>query len=300
VKNENEILNELRQISPLVADLSRENLLKVPENYFEQLADQVMLRITSLQTDETIPSSLNTIDKNIQLSAPPVGYFESFAEKMLKHVKAETSNSVDEELAGLSPFLSTIKREMPFSVPQNYFEELSDNALQSAKAIDFVNDEAENIPALLKGLKDKNVYTTPLGYFENFSDSVLSKIKNEPKKAKVISIGSRKTWLRVAAAAIVVGLISTIGYYTLNKNSQPAVSDPLAALSKVSDDEMNNYLQNQYSLIMSDSVITNTASPLASIDMSSDGTNDLLSTVSDDELKQYLDESISGKDEQVN
>ncbi|HEX4374798.1 MAG TPA: hypothetical protein VHZ50_15950, partial [Puia sp.] len=230
MKNESEILNELRQISPLVADLSRENLLKAPENYFEQFAGEIMLRIESMHAGETIPSSLNTIDKNIQLSSPPVDYFESFAEKMLKLVKAETNNSVDEELAGLSPLLSTIKREMPFSVPQNYFEEFSDNVLQSAKAIDFVNDEAENIPEILKSLKDKNVYTTPLGYFENFSGSVLSKIKNEPKKAKVISIGSRKTWLRVAAAAIVVGLISTIGYYTLNKNPQPAVTDPIAAL----------------------------------------------------------------------
>lgn len=300
MKNENEILNELRQISPLVADLSRENLLKVPENYFEQLAGQVMLRIKSLHADETIPSSLHTIDKNIQLSKPPVGYFESFAEKMLKRVKAETSNAVDEELANLSPFLSTIKKEMPFSVPQNYFEELSDNVLQSAKAIDFVNDEAENIPAILKGLKDKNVYTTPLGYFENFSDSVLSKINHEPKKAKVISIGSRKTWLSVAAAAIVVGIISTVSYYTLNKNPQPAVSDPIAALSKVSDDEMNSYLQNQYSPIY-DSVITNTNSPLANIDLSNnDDTDDLLGNIPDDELKQYINEDISFKDEQVN
>jgi len=300
VKNENEIPNELRQISPLVADLSRENLLKVPENYFEQFASLVMLRIKSLHTDEAISSSLHTIDKNIQLSQPPVGYFESFAEKMLKRVKAKTSNSVDEELANLSPFLSTIKREMPFSVPQNYFEELPDNVLQSAKAIDFVNDEAENIPALLKGLKDKNVYTTPLGYFENFSDSVLSKIKDEPKKAKVISIGSRKTWLRVAAAAIVVGIISTVSYYTLNKNPQPAVSDPIAALSKVSDDEMNSYLQNQYSPIY-DSVITNTNSPLANIDLSNnDDTDDLLGNIPDDELKQYINEDISFKDEQVN
>ena len=300
MKNENEIPNELRQISPLVADLSRENLLKVPENYFEQFASLVMLRIKSLHTDEAISSSLHTIDKNIQLSQPPVGYFESFAEKMLKRVKAKTSNSVDEELANLSPFLSTIKREMPFSVPQNYFEELPDNVLQSAKAIDFVNDEAENIPALLKGLKDKNVYTTPLGYFENFSDSVLSKIKDEPKKAKVISIGSRKTWLRVAAAAIVVGIISTVSYYTLNKNPQPAVSDPIAALSKVSDDEMNSYLQNQYSPIY-DSVITNTNSPLANIDLSNnDDTDDLLGNIPDDELKQYINEDISFKDEQVN
>ena len=301
MKNENEILNELRKISPLVADLSRENLLRVPKNYFKQFAGQVMLRIKSLQADETIPSSLHTIDKNIQLSQPPVGYFESFAEKMLKRVKAETNNSVDEELANLSPFLSTIKREMPFSVPQNYFEELSDNVLQSAKAIDFVNDEMENLSPLMKSLKDKNVYTTPLDYFENFSGSVLSKIKNEPKKAKVISIGSRKTWLRIAAAAIIVGIISTVSYYSLNRNSQPVVSDPIAALSKISDDEMSNYLQNQYSPIY-DTVITNTNSPLANIDPSpdNDDAHDLLSNISDDELNQYINQDMSLKDEQVN
>jgi hypothetical protein len=298
VKNENKILIELRQLSPLVADLSRENLLQVPENYFEQLAGQVMLRIKSLQIDETIPSSLHTIDKNIQLSAPPVGYFESFAEKMLKRVKAETNNSVDEELANLSPLLSTIKREMPFSVPQNYFEELSDNVWQAAKAIDFVNDETENLSPVMKSLKNKNVYTTPLGYFENFSDSVLSKIKSEPKKAKIISIGSRKTWLRVAAAAIVVGLVSTIGYYTLSKNSQTAVSDPIAALSKVSDDEMVNYLQSQDM-----PVVDSTGNySLVAIDLSSDDddAHDLFNNISDDELDQYINQDISFKDEQVN
>jgi len=300
VKNENEIQNELRQISPLVADLSRENLLKVPENYFEQLAGQIMLRVGAMRSGISTLSSLDKIDKNIGLSQPPDGYFENFAARMLKLVKAEAVDSVDEELANLSPFLSTLKREMPFSVPLNYFEELPDQVLQSAKAIDFVNDEMENLSPLMKSLKNKNVYTTPLDYFENFSHGVLSKIQKEPKQAKVISIGSRKTWLRVAAAAMVVGIISTVSYYTLNKNSQPPVSDPIAALSKVSDDEMNSYLQNQYSPIY-DTVITNTNSPLANIDLSnSDEADDLLGNIPDDELKQYINEDISFKDEQIN
>ena len=300
MKNENEIQNELRQISPLVADLSRENLLKVPENYFEQLAGQIMLRVGAMRSGISTLSSLDKIDKNIGLSQPPDGYFENFAARMLKLVKAEAVDSVDEELANLSPFLSTLKREMPFSVPLNYFEELPDQVLQSAKAIDFVNDEMENLSPLMKSLKNKNVYTTPLDYFENFSHGVLSKIQKEPKQAKVISIGSRKTWLRVAAAAMVVGIISTVSYYTLNKNSQPPVSDPIAALSKVSDDEMNSYLQNQYSPIY-DTVITNTNSPLANIDLSnSDEADDLLGNIPDDELKQYINEDISFKDEQIN
>ena len=297
MKNENYILNELNQISPVVAGITRKNLFEVPENYFEQFADTVMLRIKSTQTDEEFSSALT--NKNTPFTSPPADYFESFAEKMLNRIKAETGNSVDEELAILSPMLSKIKRVTPFSVPQGYFEELSDNVLESAKAIDFVNDGLENLSPLMRDLKNKNTYTTPLGYFENFSDSVLSKIKNEPKKAKVISITNRKTWLKFAAAAIVVGMISTIGFYFLNKSSQPVNTDPIAALSKVSDDEMNNYLQNQYSPVY-DSVITNTNSPLAIVDLSNDDTDDLLSTIPDDELKQYINEDVTLKDEQVN
>jgi len=297
VKNENYILNELNQLSSVVAGISRKNLFEVPENYFEEFAGKVLFRIKSIQIDEELPSSL--INKSTPFTSPPANYFESFAEKMMNRIKAESGNSVDEELAILSPMLSKIKRVTPFSVPQGYFEELSDNVLESAKAIDFVNDGLENLSPLMRDLKNKNTYTTPLGYFENFSDSVLSKIKNEPKKAKVISITNRKTWLKFAAAAIVVGMISTIGFYFLNKSSQPVNTDPIAALSKVSDDEMNNYLQNQYSPVY-DSVITNTNSPLAIVDLSGDDTDDLLSTIPDDELKQYINEDVTLKDEQVN
>lgn len=298
MKNENYILNELNQISPVVAGITRKNLFEVPENYFEQFAGKVMLRIKSMQKDEEISSSL--INKSIPFASPPADYFESFAEKMLNRIKAEKTNSVDEELAILSPVLSKMKRVTPFSVPRGYFEELSDNVLQSAKAIDFVNDGFENLSPLMRDLKNKNTYTSPLGYFENFSDSVLAKIKNEPKQAKVISINSRKTWLKFAAAAAVVGIISTVSYFALNKNSfHSANTDPIAALSKVSDDEMTNYLQNQYSPVY-DSVITNTNSPLATIDLSDDNADDLFGNISDDELKQYANEDISFKNEQVN
>jgi len=298
VKNENYILNELNQISPVVAGIARKNLFEVPENYFEEFAGKVMLRIKSMETDEVIASSLT--NKNTPFTLPPADYFEGFAEKMLNRIKAETNNSVDEELAILSPVLSKMKRVTPFSVPEGYFEELSDNVLQSAKAIDFVNDGFENLSPLMRDLKNKNTYTIPLGYFENFSDSVLSKIKNESKKAKVISISSRKSLLKFAAAAVVVGIISTVSYFALNKNNfPPANTDPIAALSKVSDDEMINYLQNQYSPVY-DSVITNTNSPLAIVDLSDDDADDLFGNISDDELKQYVNEDISFKNEQVN
>jgi hypothetical protein len=300
VKNDNEILNELRQLSLLVADLSRENMLRVPENYFEQLSGIIMLRINSMQPDEAFSFHLPAIDKNISFSAPPAGYFEGFAEKLLIRVKAEAGDNVDQELENLSPFLSKMKRETPFSVPQNYFKELSDIVVESAKTIDFVDDQAENLSPLMEDLRNKTTYTTPLSYFDNFSGRVLSHIKSESKIAKIVAIGSRKTWLRVAAAAIVVGIISTIGFYSLNKNNQSPTTDPIAALSKLSDDEMNGYLQDQYSPIY-DTVITNTNSPLASSDLSNaEDTDELLNNISDDELKQYFNEDISFKNEQVN
>ncbi len=295
METKNEILNELRQVSPVLAEISRKNLLKVPENYFEQLSGEIMLRINSMQQSEIFPAFFPLIDKNTPFTLPPDGYFDGFAEKMLDRIRAGSATSVDDELSSISPLLKSISRNTPFSVPEGYFEELSGNAVSAAKAIDFVNDELETISPLLSELKNKNPYTSPSGYFENLSTEILSKIKNEPVKVQVISINKR-AWLKYAAAAVVVGVITTVGFFALNKsNSRAGITDPIAALSKVSDDDMNNYLQNQYSPIYDS---TNFNIPLATNDLSADNddANDLFSNVSDDELNQYINEDISFKD----
>src|SRR3982751_439152 len=53
--------------------------------------------------------------------AVPQGYFDGFASEMLKKVR---TLDVAEELAGLSPALSSIPRVATYSVPGQYFQSL--------------------------------------------------------------------------------------------------------------------------------------------------------------------------------
>jgi hypothetical protein len=300
VKTDNEILNELRQLSPVIAEIGRGNVFEVPLNYFEQFAGMMLLRVQGTQGDEPVFSSLQRVDKNLLFTAPPQGYFEGFADKMLSRIKAESIGSVNEEIATLSPLLSKIKKEMPYLVPQDYFESFSGAVIESSQAIEFVNSELESLSPMMADLRNKNPYNIPSDYFEQLPDSILSRVQTAARPAaRVISIGSRKMWVKFAAAAIFIGFISTVSFFALNKKTVVSNMDPIASLSKVSDDEMVNYLQNQ-ELAIPDSTLTN--SPLATIDLSSgNDAIDLLSNITDDELQQYVNEDISFKeDDHVN
>lgn len=54
----------------------------------------------------------------------PAGYFDGLADEILKRVKALESTTAAEELANLSPLLSRISKEMPYSIAGGYFENL--------------------------------------------------------------------------------------------------------------------------------------------------------------------------------
>src|SRR6185369_3720963 len=99
------ILNELREISPVVAEINPANPYQVPAGYFEGLAEKILLRLKN-------PYSV------------PQGYFETLPDIILKKAKAQHSSSAKEELEVLSPLLSQISKKTPFSTPAGYFDEL--------------------------------------------------------------------------------------------------------------------------------------------------------------------------------
>lgn len=56
----------------------------------------------------------------------PVMYFDAFPGKLMAHIRAmERSEAVSRELDTISPLLAAIPREIPFSVPDGYFKDLS-------------------------------------------------------------------------------------------------------------------------------------------------------------------------------
>jgi hypothetical protein len=115
-----EILNELRNISPSLAEIEKVNVFTVPEGYFvgldEKIATTVFLQV----------------DKKDNFQKVPEGYFDSLSSKILSRIKEE-EETADSEIKSISPALHYLKEEEVFAVPEGYFDDLSDRILNKIK-----------------------------------------------------------------------------------------------------------------------------------------------------------------------
>jgi hypothetical protein len=81
MKQENDILNELKQMGSPLADMSRDMPYYVPKGYFEQLPEQALGNALSTQE----------YDFNLNIGKPfsvPDNYFEQFPAQVLQAIKA--------------------------------------------------------------------------------------------------------------------------------------------------------------------------------------------------------------------
>lgn len=273
--NRTTILNELKEISPVVAQIGFNTPYGVPAGYFEGLAGQVLARVKEEEGSAVLVSKDNPY-------SVPQDYFEHFATNLLQRIKAGEASTAKEELEALSPLLSRLNKKMPFSTPAGFFDELTDNAVAGAKAIDFVNVELENLSPMMSSLKSKQSYQIPAGYFEQLPEQVLQKAKSQP--AKVVSMNFARKAIRYAAAAVVAGLIITAAWLYFGTGNKATDTDPaLAGIEQVSDEMLESYLENQ---------LTTETTVLASNDddIDADDLKDMLADVSDDELQKYIDQ----------
>src|SRR5687768_16130348 len=149
---------------------------------------------TTIQKELEELNSPLPFEKPVETYSVPAGYFENFAASVLQKLQGENSLSVNEELESLSPVLAGISKEMPFTLPQGYFNSSTEGITSWVK---------EEEPQLFGGNK-KMPYGVPAGYFENLSGILLKKAN--PQEAKVISISSSRRWMRYAVAALVAGV----------------------------------------------------------------------------------------------
>jgi hypothetical protein len=127
MNNSTEILNELKAISPLLSDMEKVNVFRVPEGYFNELhlriADYVLLNNTS---------TADNINRRT-LQEVPLGYFDTLSDSILAKIKAVYPESAEEELRKLSPLLYALKDENVFTIPRGYFESFSDGIIEKIK-----------------------------------------------------------------------------------------------------------------------------------------------------------------------
>jgi hypothetical protein len=154
MENRNNILKELREISPVVADISRQAPYAVPAGYFEGLTNQLLQLVKAGETSSVLPKANNPYEV-------PQGYFEGLANNILQRVKAEE--------VSLSPALQQANNN-PYEVPQGYFEGLANNILQRVKA-----EEISLSPALQQA--NNNPYQVPQGYFDTLPETILNRVK---------------------------------------------------------------------------------------------------------------------------
>lgn len=321
----NEILEELRLLSAVVNDISRETPYRVPAGYFDGFP-ALMLSLTGEAAGAERPFFATEKDKPLiskdmpQTFNVPEGYFEGFAQGVLDRIKAgqiqnqrsddpgsndPSRNDPRQELAQLSPLLNGISRKLPYQAPEGYFEELSP------------------IMAPLAEVREKPLYSVPEGYFEGLAAEILSKVSpakvKEPASvvsksvtpAPVISMNrntrQRSLW-KYSAAAVATGLIFTVGWLRLQSptnthHNTPVVADVASNLVKISDQDLQNFLDNQNDQSADDNsaddnspTATEPMNSTATLDITDSDVKSLLGDVPDGELKSYMEEHGGASD----
>jgi hypothetical protein len=194
----------------------------------------------------------------------PNGYFDSFATQVLARIKA---GSVEEE--ELSPVFSRISRVMPYQVPEGYFDELS---------------------PVLTVAQDRATYQAPEGYFAELPKSILEKVAAPVTGGKVLK-GNWWKYSSVAAIAACFLLIFSWPQADTKHTEGVMTPDVAQALQKVSDQEMQAYLDDQHSILAEPG---NTST--ATLDMNEGEVKSLLGEVPDDDLQQYMEEHGKAED----
>ena len=118
MESNDEILDEIRGISPLLASMSKKQVFLIPGDYFRHLEAKLLENRNC-----PVLTSISKTTSNI-----PTEYFNQLPEEILKLIKS-TSSSPTEELKKVSPLLYALKSENPLIIPPDYFNQFEHNIL---------------------------------------------------------------------------------------------------------------------------------------------------------------------------
>jgi hypothetical protein len=185
----------------------------------------------------TIRDELNELNSGLNPNSNkhpysvPEGYFEGLSDSILAKIKGESTISTSDEIAVLSPLLASISRKLPYSIPSDYFQ----SNIESLNAI--ISQEEESL--ILSFVEKEMPYQVPLGYFTNFPEQVLEKIADQKKVVPLV----KRRWMRLAAAAVVTGVMAISGIFYFNSRGDNTTTDPVTAVKKASTEELNDFIK---------------------------------------------------------
>jgi hypothetical protein len=109
------ILQELREISDLVAGIPDINPFSLPTGYFDRFPASMLALVQ--------PATADFGARTTPFDVPP-GYFDELAGSILAKVKQLETQTAREELEEIAPLLNSISRTPVYTVPEGYFESL--------------------------------------------------------------------------------------------------------------------------------------------------------------------------------
>lgn len=241
MSQQDNILEELNHISPLLLGINKHNILKVPNGYFDLVSSEILSQILDLKATE-------------QLTAPK-NYFESLPEIILGRIKKESAEETTSYLTTPLETLSKIGNKNVFRVPEGYFEALSDNF--SVPSIELSDNEVLNETAKLSETVSKigktNVFRTPEGYFNSFEEKLS---RQRAQTSKLFSLSKWTTPYRYLAAASVIGIAGLIGFLLLfNFNSMQSGANMAANMKKANQIIRTNSLENEIASLSDEAIV---------------------------------------------
>lgn len=220
-------MDELKNISPIVNNITRTVPFAVPDTYFLHLAEQIQMHVLLHAKDKINPYNL------------PDDYFNNLTLKSLSQIQ-----------------MPSIKMDAIYLVPDNYFESLSNQIFSKIKAAEnrvvSVFDELESIAPLLNKIP-KDVFETPAAYFEHLK--IYTSVDGINKQDSKIFPIKKKSWTRYLAAAssiLVIAFTSLlyVKYDQVNKMNRVQVQRIAAVnvdqgINALSDKEIVEFLEEQ-------------------------------------------------------
>jgi hypothetical protein len=236
-----------------------------------------------MNSRNTIQDELNELNASLNANSNnpysvPKGYFDGLAASVLTKIKSETPVPATEELAQLSPILAAISKKMPYSVPENYFQ----SNIEGLSA--FTSESEESL--VLSFIEKEMPFEVPKGYFANVPDQVFKKISN--RSARVVPM--KRKWMRMAAAALVAGIMVISGIFYFTNRGSNGTTDPVTAVKKASTEELNNFI-NTTAVTDDKSQVTVNNNPK---------TEKIFADISDKELNDFLDQMPTDDDADIN
>ncbi len=287
-----EFENELRQLSPFLADLKKrqaDDPFKTPTLYFDNLADAVELREASAVLADL---------KKQQVREPfktPALYFENLA------------NAV--ELRELSPILANLKQNQaktnPFKTPKFYFSTLADKVLAAASQPSTSEIGQQRTPQ----------YPSILERAKGFSATIFApKLALAFASCALVAVAGWYAWTRQNDAAIVLPSFETTVVKSPNVEKMPtngenlpttnatqtSVNQPVIALSDIPKTEIQNYI-NDNLIDFDEAVFIEHAPQLAEIQTTKAAAaaqplTHPKSGLTEEELELYLKENLEEED----